>query len=82
MPDEAFKDDMIARYLKDSGPNERECKICGDEYTGMRIICEKRSCEFELKARVAHNRAQRPVDYVSVGRKAFLVNTPPTEASK
>ena len=82
MPTEAKKDEIINRYLKNSAPKERECTICGDEYVGMRIICEKLSCEVGLKARVAHNRAQRPVDYVSVGRKVFLADAPPTEESR
>jgi hypothetical protein len=65
--------------MKDIGsfifkPQKQECKVCGDEYIGLRIVCEKKECFWALKSREAYNRSQRPIDYVPVPRRALIVD--------
>jgi hypothetical protein len=57
------QDSIIQDFLEKTAPKERECTICGDTYTGLRIICGKRECEVGLQMRVARNREMRPIDY-------------------
>lgn len=74
-----FGEGLIARFLKESAAKDRECMICGQSYKGFRDICGARGCELEMMVRVEENRRMRPIDYVSTGRKTFLVEELPVE---
>jgi hypothetical protein len=77
------KDDIISNFLRTMQPTKRTCTICGDEYVGIKAICEKRQCYWALQARVQENRSLRPRDYQSKGRKTFLVlDGPPPDEKK
>lgn len=63
----------ISNYLETLKPTERECKICGDTFVGIRDVCSE-ACHWAMQARVAYNRSLRPLDYVSTPRKTLLVS--------
>lgn len=67
------KDEIISNYLETLKPTERECKICGDTFVGIRMVCSE-ACAWEMRARIEYNRSLRPLDYVSVPRKALIVS--------
>lgn len=67
------KNEIISDYLETLKPIERECKICGDTFVGIRMVCSE-ACAWEMRARVEYNRSLRPLDYVSVPRKALIVS--------
>jgi hypothetical protein len=62
-PEMIRRDEVIQSFLEATAPKERECAVCGDTYTGMRMICDKRACEAALQMRAAWSRDQRPLDY-------------------
>lgn len=74
MPD---KDQIISDFLEATKPRERQCRICGETYVGMRDICEDPACYWAMQARIEYNRSLRPRDYVSTARKTFLVTDLP-----
>ena len=74
--DPKVKAQIIDKFMKGTGPRERECRICAAVYTGMREVCSD-ACHVGLQARVAHNRSLRPMDYQSTARRTFLVEDLP-----
>jgi len=85
--DGSKRDEIIQDFLEKTAPKERECKVCGETYTGMRMICGKHECEMTLQLRAVQGRAMRPIDYCgdNAPRGAIFFNdyvkapTPPPE---
>lgn len=83
MTDPETKNEILSDFLEATKPQERECSICGDKYTGMKVICGKQACFWGMRARVDYNRSLRPIDYVATVRKPLVwdVETLPSDES-
>lgn len=72
----------INDLLKSLEPKKRICIVCGEEFTGTRVVCSDKCCKYLPLIRERNRELMGlPRDYESLPRKTFLVNKLPEYCS-